>query len=93
MPSKKKSNTQEEYLDIKLFWSPIIEEKPFAGRALAVSSQNPVGNFDILPGHVNFITLIFNVLTIHLPEKKINYKFNRGVLEVSQNQVNIFLGL
>ena len=90
---RKKSNLKEQFLDVKVFWSPVVGKEPIEEKARAVSSQNPVGDFDILPSHINFITLIFNTLTIHLPQKKINYKFNRGVLEVSQNRVNVFLGL
>jgi F0F1-type ATP synthase epsilon subunit len=66
----------------------------FEGQAEAVSSKNRLGKFDILPFHTNFITLIFGSLTVHTPDKKeIKYKFKRGVLEVSENKVNVFLGL
>jgi len=81
-------------LEVKVFCSPIIEREPFRGKATAVSSQNSLGKFDILPEHTNFITLIFDNLTIYTADKKmLNYQFERGVLEVSENQVNIFLGL
>lgn len=81
-------------MEVKLFWLPIMKEISFEGRAKSVSSQNRLGKFDILPRHANFITLIFESLTIITPEeKKISYQFKRGVLEVSENKVNIFLGL
>lgn len=81
-------------LEVKVFCSPIIEEEPFQGRAEVVSSQNKLGNFDILPEHTNFITLIFKNLTIQSEDKKnFGYQFEKGVLEVSENKVNIFLGL
>ncbi len=84
----------EKLLEVKVFCSPVIKKEPFRGKARAVSSQNRLGKFDILPEHTNFITLIFNNLTIHTPDKKtLNYQFERGVLEVSENKVNIFLGL
>ncbi len=87
-------NREKPLLEVKVFCSPAIEREPFRGKAEAVSSQNRLGKFDILPQHTNFITLIFEELTIHTPEKKkITYQFKRGVLEVSENQVRVFLGL
>lgn len=85
---------KEELLDVKLFWLPIVKEIYFEGKAKSISSKNRLGKFDILPRHTNFISLIFESLTIVTPEeKKITYQFKRGVLEVSANKVNIFLGL
>lgn len=84
----------KKFLQVKVFCSPIIEREPFRGRARAVSSQNRLGKFDVLPEHTNFITLIFGNLTIHtVDRRKITYQFERGVLEVSENKVNVFLGL
>ena len=77
-----------------MFCSPVIGKERFEGKVEAISSQNRLGNFDILPEHTNFITLIFNSLTIHTTDKKkLTYQFERGVLEVSENRVNVFLGL
>lgn len=84
----------KDTLEIRVFCSPIIEKEPFRGMAEAVSSQNELGKFDILPKHTNFISLIFKNLTIYTADKReITYQFERGVLEVSDNIVNIFLGL
>ncbi|MBC7074215.1 hypothetical protein H5T58_02400 [Candidatus Parcubacteria bacterium] len=82
-----------EKLKVKIFWFPATREVFFEGDAVSVSSQNRLGNFDVLPRHANFITLIFNKLTVTLPDGKIlNYEFKRGVLEVRKNEVKIFLG-
>jgi len=82
------------YLKVKVFWRPEAQQQNFEGEAIAVSSKNQLGNFDILPGHTNFITFIFKELTIHLDKKKkISFQFERGILEVSEDNVNIFLGL
>lgn len=84
----------KKLLDAKVFCSPIIGKEHFERKVEAISSKNRLGNFDILPEHTNFITLIFDNLTIHTTDKKkITYQFKRGVLEVSENKVNIFLGL
>jgi len=85
---------EKKTLEVKVLCSPVIGKEPFRGRAIAVSSQNRLGKFDILPEHTNFITLIFGHLTIHTTDKnRIEYQFERGILEVSENQVNVFLGL
>lgn len=83
----------DKFLEVKVLCAPAIGGEPFNERAKAVSSQNLVGKFDILPDHTNFITLILKTLTIYTFNKKIDFKFERGVLEVSENKVNIFLGL
>lgn len=90
MGSKKKKNL---LLKVKIFWAPALKRQHFETEAKAVSSQNQLGRFDILPGHTNFITFIFKEVTIHTVEKKETFQFERGVLEVSEDQVNIFLGL
>jgi F0F1-type ATP synthase epsilon subunit len=85
---------KRELLEVKIFWLPIKKEVFYQGKAEAVSSQNRLGKFDILPRHANFITLISKELTILTPAKnKISYQFERGVLIVSKNEVKIFLGL
>lgn len=83
----------KETLKVKVFWFPATKEVFFEGEAFSVSSQNRLGNFDVLPKHANFISLIFNKLTIALPSgETLNYQFKRGVLEVRKNEVRIFLG-
>lgn len=88
------NEVKEVSLKVRIFWPPAARKKMFEEEAEAVSSQNQLGKFDILPGHANFITFIFRNLTIHLKNKeKVSFEFERGVLEVSENKVNVFLGL
>lgn len=85
---------KKKLLKVKVVCSPILGMEDFEGLAEAVSSKNRLGKFDILPFHTNFISLIFDELKILTPEKReIKYKFKRGVLETSENEVNVFLGL
>ena len=85
---------KKDFLEVEVFWMPIVKEVFYQGRAETVSSQNNLGFFDILPKHANFITLIFNNLSIITPDKKkLTYQFKRGLMEVSKNKVNVFLGL
>ena len=86
-------NVQEEIF-VAVFWSPFTGKIGYRGPAVALSSVNKIGKFDILSEHTNFISLIFKKLTIHLKEKKqVDYEFKRGVLEVSDNLVKVFLGI
>ena len=86
--------TEQPVLEVKLVWSPALKQEGYIGKAAAVSSENSLGRFDILPGHSNFVTQIFKNLTIHTSDKKeIKYEFNRGVLEVSDSAVHIYLGI
>jgi F0F1-type ATP synthase epsilon subunit len=85
---------KKDYLKVKVFWLPTTKEVFFEGDAEAVSSENQLGKFDILPYHSNFISLIFNELIIITPKKeRIVYRFEKGVIKVKKNEVTIFLGL
>lgn len=85
---------EEEILKVQVFF-PALKQKPnFSGKAIAVSSENRLGKFDILPKHINFISLIFNKLTIlTLKKEKIEFQFEKGILIARENQVKVFLGL
>ena len=66
----------------------------FQGSVKAVSSLNDKGLFDVLPQHANFITLIKEFVTVHLPgkqEKRIEVE--SGVLKVRDNNVEVYLGI
>lgn len=84
----------EELLEVNLFWSPSLKQEGFTGKAKSVSAENQVGKFDILPQHANFVSQIFDSVTIiTIDDKEHYYNFKRGVLEVSNNLVKIFLGI
>jgi len=85
---------KKTFLEVSVFWLPVVKEVFYQGKAEVISSQNQLGEFDILPKHTNFITLIFNNIIIITPDKKkLTYQFKRGVLDVTKNKVNVFLGL
>lgn len=64
----------------------------FEGQALAVSSRNSTGKFDILPEHANFITLIENQPLIVIKDNKEKLKLNvsTGLIYVTSNQAHIY---
>ena len=81
-------------LNINLFWAPSLKQEGFSGKALSLTAENQLGKFDILPQHANFVTQIFNNLTlVTIDKNEHSYKFERGVLEVSEDLVRVFIGL
>jgi len=65
----------------------------FEGKALAVSSYDAAGPFDVLPRHTNFISVLKNMLTIVTENgRRIHLPVERGVLKVSSNRVEVYIG-
>jgi len=67
----------------------------FENDALSVSSKNTKGNFDILPGHANFMTIVENAPLIIKIDKNQEIKFDLsfGVIYSVNGQVNIYTDL
>jgi len=64
----------------------------FEGKGRTVTSLNDKGEFDILPQHANFISLIRNYVILNKGTKE-EQKFviSTGVLRVKENKVSVFL--
>lgn len=67
----------------------------YNGTAYSVSSKNSAGNFDLLPGHANFITIIENQsITIRTAKnQKIDFKFPLAIIYTTSNTVKIYAQL
>ena len=67
----------------------------FENDALSVSSRNSKGNFDILPEHANFITIVENTpLTIRLGNgQTIKFDLPFGVIYNVNGEINIYTDL
>lgn len=64
----------------------------FEGSALAVTSNNEKGIFDVLPFHANFISLIKDYLEVSLPNgEKQRIDIDKGLLRVADNTVDVYL--
>lgn len=64
------------------------------GEYKAVSCFNEKGIFDVLPLHENFISIIKNKIIIHERNGSLNeVNIDKGVLKVTDNKVDIYLGL
>lgn len=61
-------------------------------QASSVSSKNLQGNFDILPQHANFITLIENqpIVIGVKRQKPLTFKFPIAIILATENRVNIY---
>lgn len=66
----------------------------FEGEAEGVSSVNDKGPFDVLPLHVNFISLIKKEIILRLKGSvKKPLSLESGVLKVRENKVEVYLGI
>lgn len=61
-------------------------------QAVSVSSKNSQGNFDILPLHANFVTVIENSPIVIRVEgqKPLTFKFPKAIIMAQNNKVNIY---
>lgn len=64
----------------------------FADRAFFLSSRNVMGNFDILPRHANFITLVEGVpITIRTVQNgSKTFNFPLAIIYTKNSQVSIY---
>lgn len=66
----------------------------FSGEVAAVSSTNELGTFDILGEHANMVTTITEKVILHKINKTTQeFKLNSGLLRVTKNHVEIYIGL
>jgi len=79
-----------ESLQVKVFSPSTIY---YEGQARSVSATNKTGEFDILPLHHNFITLLVaGSVTINtLKSAVITVPIKQSMLHVENNQVTVFL--
>lgn len=70
------------------------KEKLWEGEARSVSGNNIKGPFDILPQHINFISIINRKLVVKDKENKIHeFNVSSGIMQVQGNKVMIYLGV
>lgn len=64
----------------------------FEGKANSVSSKNFAGNFDILPEHANFLTMVDNApIVVRTPDgEKKEFKVPFAIIYTHSNMVNIY---
>lgn len=76
----------------------VIARAPFTvyyeGEALALTATNRVGEFDILPGHADFFSMLVPCKVIIETEKESMYfEASNGIITVRDDQVLLFANM
>lgn len=67
----------------------------YTGSAQSVSSTNSAGNFDLLPEHANFITIVENhpITVVTDAGQKKSFVFPIAIIHITNNQVKVYAQL
>lgn len=84
--------------DINLQTLNVIARAPFnvyyQGVAQAVTATNKVGEFDILPGHADFFSILDpGEVVITTKSEPIVFDINNGILTARDNEVMLFVNM
>lgn len=77
----------------------VIARAPFEvfyeGPAKAVSASNPVGDFDVLPGHADFFSVMSPgaVIIDTGADKPVTFDITNGIIAVRDNEVMLFVNM
>jgi F-type H+-transporting ATPase subunit epsilon len=76
----------------------IIARSPFhiyyEGPAQSLSAANRVGEFDILPGHADFFSVLNpGDVLIETTSEPITFSINNGLIAVRDNEVMLFINM
>lgn len=79
-------------LEVSIVWDHLSGLESLTAKAISVTFANQIGPFDILPKHANLISVIEREITFVIDEGiSKTYSFRTGIVEVSDNQVKVFL--
>ncbi|MBW4061718.1 hypothetical protein HJC99_04075 [Candidatus Saccharibacteria bacterium] len=63
----------------------------YEGEAVSLTATNATGPFDILPGHINFFSLLTDGLVVlNTGFQRLEFPIARGVLRVTQDKLTLF---
>lgn len=66
----------------------------FEGQVTAISSKNSKGDFDIIPDHTNFITVITEqLIIINLKGEERQFTFSTGIVHFYNGIADIYLNI
>lgn len=76
----------------------VIARAPFnvyyEGQANIVSAENQVGEFDILPGHADFFSMLIpGEVIIDTDKEPIKFTITNGIITVRDNEVLLFVNM
>jgi F-type H+-transporting ATPase subunit epsilon len=66
----------------------------YEGDASAVTATNRVGEFDILPGHADFFSVLSpGDVIIETASDPVNFSISNGIITVRDNEVLLFVNI
>jgi len=76
----------------------VIARAPFhiyyEGPATAVTAINQVGEFDILPGHADFFSMLIGCeVIIETSAEPVKFTISNGIITVRDNEVMLFVNV
>ncbi|HSX36861.1 MAG TPA: hypothetical protein VLG13_01945 [Patescibacteria group bacterium] len=76
----------------------VIARAPFhifyEGPAVVVSASNKVGDFDILPGHADFFSVLLpGEVVIQTSGEPVTFTITNGIVAVRDNEVMLFVNM
>ena len=76
----------------------VIARAPFQlyyeGAATSVSAANKVGEFDILPGHADFFSMLTpGEIVIGTDKEPVKFDISTGIITVRDNEVFLFVNM
>lgn len=76
----------------------VIARSPFElyyeGEANVLSATNRIGDFDILPGHADFFSVLNpGDIVIETDKEPVTFSINSGIVTTRDNQVMLFVNM
>lgn len=76
----------------------VVARAPFHvyydGPAYSLSAANRVGEFDILPGHADFFSMLTPcTVVIDTDKEQVSFEAHNGMITVRDNQVMLFVNM
>lgn len=63
----------------------------YEGEAVSLSALNRTGPFDILPGHINFFSLLTGgTVVLNTGFQRLEFQIARGILRVNHDELTLF---
>lgn len=63
----------------------------YQGEAVSLSAQNRTGPFDVLPGHINFFSLLTGgTVVLNTGFQRLEFQIARGILRVNHDDLTLF---
>src|SRR5690349_15876158 len=83
---------QGEYLKVRIVSS---KGQIFSGYASSISSANSNGSFDLLPRHIDFLTLVQNspIIIRTLDNKTVKFNLPLSIIHASKNNITVYTDL